>query len=111
MPRVSEDYAICTFAMPAVLPAALANLRYEVMESKKPLTATSGVLMTGLGCDQTAPDKWGDPKATIADHQLRVGDAVIDAAAPLDGGPDSNFLRIVSDLKQPALCPAVRGGR
>jgi hypothetical protein len=110
VPRVSEDYAICGFVMPAALPAALVNLRYEVVESKAPLRAGSAVLMTGLGCDQMTLADSGEYKTAAVDGKLRVGDATVTTAAALDGGVDSNYVRIVSTKDQPALCPGDSGG-
>jgi hypothetical protein len=106
----ADDYALCHFALPQLLPSALQNLAYEVIDASAPLTVPSLVLMTGLGCAALSIDGSGHLVNSLPDQQLRVGDETIATAAPLDGSAGSNFLQITSPFDHPALCPGDSGG-
>jgi hypothetical protein len=110
IPRVSDDYALCHFDLPGLLPNDLKSLAYEVIESNAPLAHDAAVLMTGLGCAELSIDAMGGLSNSEPDQLLRVGDASVSVIAPLDGGPQSNFLQILSKITQPALCPGDSGG-
>lgn len=110
IPRVSDDYALCHFNPPALLPSDLQNLAYEVIEAAQPLVASSDVLMTGLGCGAIALDASGQLVNSKPDQQLRIGNGTVSVAAPLDASAESNFLQIIASFDHPALCPGDSGG-
>ena len=110
-PRVSTDFALCSFSVPAVLPTALANLQYENIETAKTLSEGEAVLLAGFGC--TNPAILAAPSTTPLnlDGLLRIGDALI-TSVPSPSAPDAEqFLQIRSPLlSAPALCPGDSGG-
>lgn len=109
-PRVSQDYALCSFKVPSVLPAFLNQLRYENIDTANVLTPGTAVLMTGFGCSDQAIALHPTDDLKL-DGLLRIGDAKIYAGKSDDQEYSSQFASIQSPLESaPALCRGDSGG-
>lgn len=109
-PRVSQDYALCSFKTPEVLPQVLTQLRYENIDSSTALAAGTPVLMTGFGCSDRAILAVPNTEFKL-DGLLRIGDAEI--YSPSIDSPVflNQFASIQSPLDSaPALCRGDSGG-
>jgi secreted trypsin-like serine protease len=110
-PRVSTDYALCSFALPAVMPNILVGLQNDNVDGSTPLISGTPVLMTGYGCTSAAilaSPATGDLKL---DGLLRIGDAAIFSVPASGVDAAEGFVQIHSSLKSaPALCPGDSGG-
>lgn len=109
-PRVSQDYAICSFKVPDATPAGFAGLRYENIDIATPLTSGDAVLMTGFGCSDRA-NLSSPGKDLNLDDQLRIGDASIYAGRIENKGISKEFASIRSRVDSaPVLCQGDSGG-
>ncbi len=109
-PRVSQDYALCSFKVPNVLPEVLSGLLYENIDSSDALVPGISILMTGFGCSKAAilVKPKGDLKL---DGLLRIGDATIHSGRSDGNGLLNQFASIRSPLNSaPALCAGDSGG-
>ncbi|MEO3723494.1 trypsin-like serine protease [Pseudomonas syringae] len=109
-PRVSQDYALCKFNVPNVLPAAFTDLRYENIDSANTLASGDPVLMSGFGCSDRAILVNPNSKLKL-DGILRIGNATIHAAGVENQEISNQFASIQSPLDSaPALCRGDSGG-
>ncbi len=110
-PRVSADYALCSFTLTSETPTSLVNLPSENVDVSTPLASNVQILLTGYGC--TSPKILKSPDAADVDlgGLLRIGDVTI-TTMPASGVADANnFVVVRSPLKSaPALCPGDSGG-
>jgi Trypsin len=109
-PRVSDDFALCSFDVTHNAPPDLTGLEFEVVDIHDHVVKDSPVLMSGLGCAKLVVDRVAGILNSASDLALRIGDAVTAIPAPLDGGQNGNYLQIFSAISQPALCPGDSGG-
>jgi hypothetical protein len=109
-PRVSQDFALCTFATSANSFPGLPKQDFEVMNMDSAVAAGEKVLMTGFGCEDFAIVD-GRLEAGTSDNYLRVGDATVTRPAGAGGSGGEAYIGIVSELhSQPALCFGDSGG-
>ncbi|PRX34219.1 trypsin [Paraburkholderia sp. BL18I3N2] len=110
-PRVSEDYALCAFDLPAHLPSAMQDPQYDNIDVKEGLTQGSPVLMTGFGCSDRAILLTPQAGNVQLDGLLRLGDASITSMPALSDSDAEQFVKIASSLESaPALCRGDSGG-
>jgi hypothetical protein len=110
-PRVSEDYALCEFAMPDPPPARLKAMRFEVLDTAQPLAADDVVVMTGYGCKDIHLGPDNKIETGDSDNVLRIGTARVTQPANPTGDYSDAFISIVSSSSnKPILCPGDSGG-
>ena len=109
-PRVPQDYALCRFTTPNSAPDDLADLSYEVVDVATSIVPGNAVLLTGFGCSEISIDTIGVVRTAGFDNKFRVGDARAAATTSGAQSQDPYFLTIVSDARQPTLCPGDSGG-
>jgi hypothetical protein len=111
VPRVSQDFALCQFDIPANAASFFSSIDYEVVDVEEPLIPGARVLMSGFGCAKIVITATGDIQTTKSDKILRVGDESIRNAAIGGSGLQANFVTIASDPAiDPAICPGDSGG-
>ena len=109
-PRVSQDYALCSFTLPDVSPELFNQLRYENIDSASTLNSGTHVLMTGFGCSDSAILLHPSTDLKL-DGLLRIGDAQIQSASSDGQEFSKQFASIQSPLNSaPALCRGDSGG-
>lgn len=110
-PRVSQDYALCEFAVPNPPPATLKGLRSEVIDAAQPLIANDVVVMTGYGCKSISIGADNEIDTGDSDNVLRIGTAHVTQPANLAGDYSDAFISIVSSSSnKPIICPGDSGG-
>jgi secreted trypsin-like serine protease len=110
-PRVSEDYALCAFDVPAHLPAAMQDPQYDNIDFEDALIQGSQVLMTGFGCSDRAILLAPSAGNVPLDGLLRLGDASITSMPAKSDSDAEQFAKITSSLRSaPALCRGDSGG-
>jgi secreted trypsin-like serine protease len=110
-PRVSQDYALCDFAVPDSPPAALKDVRSEVIDATLPLSANNVVVMTGYGCKNIRIGADNEIKAGDSDNVLRIGTARVTQPANPAGDYSEAFISIISSSSnKPIICPGDSGG-
>jgi hypothetical protein len=106
-PRAPEDYALCSFTLPAAMPEQLQALQHEVVELDTPLKAGDAVLMTGYGCTRLADLGAGTGNEAVPSKALRIGNAKVYAGV----GAQHPQLEIRSAVSSaPVLCDGDSGG-
>ncbi|MBX9402957.1 S1 family peptidase [Lysobacter sp. BMK333-48F3] len=108
-PRGAEDYALCIIDYRGDVPKAIADMRFEVLDTSSTLARRSPVLLTGYGCiDVRIVNR--KIVSTASAKILRIGDASI-ARGPKRRLSDGAYALIESTGKPtPALCPGDSGG-
>lgn len=108
-PRGAEDYALCWIDYGGNVPNSIENMSVEVVETSRPVTQGSQVLLTGYGCTD-AKIRNGELVKVDSANILRIGDARI-TRAPLRTVDDGAYVVIESyGADTPALCPGDSGG-
>ncbi|QXH53443.1 trypsin-like serine protease [Pseudomonas fakonensis] len=106
-PRAPDDFALCSFTLPAAMPEQLQALQHEVLQVDTPLAAGDAVLMTGYGCSRLADLGAASANEKALTNAFRIGNAKVYAGAAAQH-PQIEIRSAVSSA--PVLCDGDSGG-